>query len=75
MIAKVCNFVYCYKKFNLFFMTFDYSVTKLKWVKCTNPDCMHVFKVYDKKEPVINDPGFVVKERPECHSKRIVGLY
>ena len=50
-------------------MTFDYSITKLKRVKCTNPNCMHVFKVYDRKEPVINDPGFVVKECPECHSK------
>lgn len=47
-------------------MTFDYSITKQKLVKCSNTKCQHVFKVYDRREPVINDPGFVVKRCPDC---------
>ena len=41
-------------------MMFDYSITRLKRVRCSNRECKHVFKVYDRREPVINDPGFVV---------------
>ena len=41
-------------------MMFDYSITRLKCVRCSNHECQHVFKVYDRREPVINDPGFVV---------------
>lgn len=47
-------------------MKFDFSETTLKRVRCTNPKCSHVFKVYDRREPVINDPGFVVKMCPKC---------
>ncbi len=71
-------------------MTFDYSITKLKRIKCSNPECSHVYKVYDRKEPVINNPGCVVKECPKCkqktrfrvwnvdyfaHTQGIVGVY
>ena len=41
-------------------MMFGYSITRLKRVRCSNRECKHVFKVYDRGEPVINDPGFVV---------------
>ena len=48
-------------------MSFDYSITKLKRVKCSNSDCNHVFIVQDRQEPLFNDPGYVVKECPKCH--------
>lgn len=49
-------------------MPFYQTNTKLKRVKCSNTDCTHVFKVYDRCEPVVNDPGFVIKQCPKCHN-------
>ncbi len=34
-------------------MSFDYSVTKLKRVKCSNSNCNHVFRINDGREPVV----------------------
>lgn len=48
-------------------MIFDYSTTNQISVKCSNPDCIHVYKFEDRHEPFINDPGFVVMKCPECH--------
>ncbi len=50
-------------------MMFDYSITKLKRVRCSNHECQHVFKVYDRREPIINDPGFVVVKCPVCQNE------
>jgi hypothetical protein len=48
-------------------MTFDFSTTKQINVKCSNPGCSHVYKIKDRREPVINDPGFLVMQCPDCH--------
>lgn len=56
-------------------MTFDFSITKQISVKCSNRDCSHVYKIENRREPVINDPGFVVMKCPECHSETRVKVW
>ena len=56
-------------------MTFDFSTTKLIIVKCSNRDCSHVYKIENRREPVINDPGFVVMKCPECHCNTRVKVW
>ena len=56
-------------------MNFDYSTTKQISVKCSNPGCSHVYKIEDRREPFINDPGFVVFKCPDCHSDTRVKVW
>lgn len=57
------------------YMNFDYSTTKQISVKCSNPGCSHVYKIEDRREPFINDPGFVVFKCPDCHSDTRVKVW
>lgn len=72
------------------YMNFDFSTETIRNVKCVNPDCSYVYKIRDRREPIVNDPGFVVMKCPRCHydirvkvwnvdyfnkNKRVVGVY